>query len=79
MPLQPIHLHICRMILIPVMEVGKSALIFGEYLLEFMEKTGFKMLDGIYKLIQPNNNDEKVTSKPSSTVDIVYDHDSDVD
>eukprot|EP00111_Clytia_hemisphaerica_P018250 TCONS_00053942-protein len=66
--------------LIHVMKVGKSALKFGEYMLEFMEKTDLKMLDGIYKLIHPpiNNSVEKVTSKPAM-VGIVYDSDSDLD
>jgi len=66
--------------LIHVMKVGKSALKFGEYMLEFMEKIDLKMLDGIYKLIHPpiNNSVEKVTSKPAM-VGIVYDSDSDLD
>ena len=65
--------------LIHVIEVGKSAVIFGKYMLEFMDKMDFDMVGAIYTMMSQNNNAAEQASAKSSTVGIVFDNDSDVD
>ena len=66
--------------LIHVIEVGKSAVIFGKYILQFLDKMDDGMVVAVKALLRQNNNTaEHQASSISSTVGIVFDNDSDVD